>query len=167
MFRTQYELVKHGIYCSRSKTVIDNHPEVKDGQDIWQTDDANVQTLAPSALVPMLVKAIQEQQAIIESLTTRITALEGRIDMSEAVERTAEEKAQMYSAMLGSVSVITNCLDDDNEFCNDMTKAEKKERVMRSSGYLSMGVALDDWGSEDMSSVNAAIKAAEDYDPDA
>ena len=85
----------------------------------------------------------------------------------EAVERTAEEKAQMYSAMLGSVSVITNCLDDDNEFCMDMTKAEKKERVMRSSGYLSMGVALDDWGSEDMSSINAAITAATDYDPDA
>ena len=85
----------------------------------------------------------------------------------EVVERTAEEKAQMYSAMLGSVSVITNCLDDDNEFCNDMTKAEKKEIVMRSSGYLSMGVALDDWGSEDMSSINAAITAATDYDPDA
>ena len=85
----------------------------------------------------------------------------------EVVERTAEEKAQMYSAMLGSVSVITNCLDDDNEFCNDMTKTEKKDRVMRSSGYLSMGVALDDWGSEDMSSINAAITAAEDYDPDA
>ena len=67
--------------------------------------------------------------------------------MSEAVERTAEEKAQMYSAMLGSVSVITNCLDDSNEFCNDMTKAEKKERVMRSSGYLSIGFHLSDRSS--------------------
>jgi hypothetical protein len=28
-------------------------------------------------LIPILTKAIQEQQAIIESLTTRITALEG------------------------------------------------------------------------------------------
>ena len=50
--------------------------------------------------------------------------------------READQIAQDYSAMLGSVSVITNCLDDDNEFCNDMTSAEKKERVMRSSGYL-------------------------------
>ena len=32
---------------------------------------------------------------------------------------------------------------------------------MRSSGYLSAGVALDDWGSEDMSTINAAIAAAE------
>ena len=80
--------------------------------------------------------------------------------MSE-IERTAEEKAQMYSAMLGSVSVITNALDADNEFCNDMTDEEVKERVMRSSGYLSVGLALDDWGSEDMSTINAAIAAAE------
>ena len=75
--------------------------------------------------------------------------------------RTAEEKAQMYSAMLGSVSVITNCLDASNDFGNDMTDAEKKERVMRSSGYCSAGVALADWGSEDMSTINAAISAAE------
>ena len=84
-------------------------------------------------------------------------------EAEEVVERTEEEKAQMYSAMLGSVSVITNCIDDSNDFCNDMTKEEKKERVMRSSGYLEMGVALSDWGSEDMSSINAAITAANDY----
>ena len=77
--------------------------------------------------------------------------------------RDADQIAQDYSAMLGSVSVITNCLDDDNEFCNDMTSAEKKERVMRSSGYLSFMKDLEDWGSEDMSTVTAAISAAENY----
>ena len=79
----------------------------------------------------------------------------------ETVERTAEEKAQMYSAMLGSVSVITNALDSENDFCSDMTDEEVKGRVMRSAGYLSAGVAMDDWGSEDMSTINAAITAAE------
>ena len=79
--------------------------------------------------------------------------------MSEA--RTAEDKAQMYSAMLGSVSVITNALDSENDFCSDMTAEGVKERVMRSSGYLSAGVAMSDWGSEDMSTINAAITAAE------
>tara|TARA_A100000171_G_scaffold52358_1_gene70365 strand:+ start:21317 stop:21568 length:252 start_codon:yes stop_codon:yes gene_type:complete len=81
--------------------------------------------------------------------------------MSEEVARTDEEKAQMYSAMLGSVSVITNALDSDNDFCSEMTAEEVKERVMRSAGYLSAGVAMDDWGSEDMSTINAAITAAE------
>ena len=81
--------------------------------------------------------------------------------------READQIAQDYSAMLGSVSVITNCLDDDNEFCNDMTSAEKKERVMRSSGYLSFMKDLEDWGSEDMSTITAAITAATNYDPEA
>ena len=85
--------------------------------------------------------------------------------MAESVKRSDEQKAQDYSAMLGSVSVIPNCLDDDNEFCNDMTSAEKKERVMRSSGYLSFMKDLDDWGSEDFSSIDAAISAAEAYTP--
>ena len=79
--------------------------------------------------------------------------------------RTTEEKAQMYNAMLGSVSVITNCLDADNDFCNDLTNAEKQERVLRSAGYMSAGVALDDWSSEDMSTINAAIATANAYTP--
>ena len=85
--------------------------------------------------------------------------------MSEEVARTDEEKAQMYSAMLGSVSVITNALDSDNDFCSEMTAEEVKERVMRSAGYLSAGVAMDDWGSEDMSTINTAIETAEAYTP--
>lgn len=85
--------------------------------------------------------------------------------MAESEARSDEQKAQDYSAMLGSVSVITNCLDDDNDFCNDMTDEEKKERVMRSSGYLSFMKDLDDWGSEDMSTVDTAIAAAEAYTP--
>ncbi len=83
----------------------------------------------------------------------------------EVVERTADEKAQMYSALLGSVSVITNVIDDDNDFCNDLDAVGKKERTTRSAGYLSMAVALDDWGDEDMSTVNAAISAADAYSP--
>ena len=87
--------------------------------------------------------------------------------MAEAVERTDEEKAQAFAAMTGSISVIDNCLDDNNEYCNDMTKEEKKERVMRSAGYMKYQKALDDWGSEDFTAIDAAIKKAEDYDPSA
>jgi len=83
----------------------------------------------------------------------------------EIVERTAEEKAQMYAAILGSVSVITNTLDDDNDFCSDLDAAGKKERVMRSAGYMAHAVALDDWGDEDMTAINAAIATAEAYSP--
>jgi len=76
--------------------------------------------------------------------------------------------AQDYSAMLGSVSVITEVIKThekggsatDEDFCSDMTTAEKKERVARSKGYLDTMKALDDWGSEDMAPVTSAISAA-------
>jgi len=82
--------------------------------------------------------------------------------MSDEV-RTDEEKAQMYSAMKDGANVIQSVLDADNEFYNDMTDAEKKEKVMRSAGYLEFGVALKDWGSEDFTDINSAIAAAKAY----
>ena len=83
--------------------------------------------------------------------------------MSEV--RTDEEKAQMYSAMLGSVNVITSVLDADNEFGNDLTNAEKQERILRSCDYLEHGKSFSDWGSEDFSTVDSAIAAAKAYTP--
>ena len=78
----------------------------------------------------------------------------------------AREEAQIaqdHSALLGSVSVITNVIDDNNEFCNDMTLDEKKERVARSKGYLVYMKALDDWGSESFTTIDAAISAANTF----
>ena len=83
--------------------------------------------------------------------------------MSEV--RTDEEKAQMYQAMLDGANVITSVLASDNEFYNDMTNAEKQERVLRSSGYLEYGKALGDWGSEDFSAIDSAVTAAKAYTP--
>jgi len=79
------------------------------------------------------------------------------------MSREAAQIAQDHSALLGSVSVITNVIDDDNEFCNDMTLAEKKERVARSNSYLVYMKALDDWGSESFTTIDAAISAANTF----
>jgi len=76
-----------------------------------------------------------------------------------------DQIAQDYSAMLNSVKVIESVLDANNDFYNEKTNAEKQERIQRSCGYLESMVALDDWGSEDMSTVKAAIAAANAYDP--
>ena len=84
--------------------------------------------------------------------------------MSDEV-RTDEEKAQMYSAMLGGANVITSVLDADNEYYNDMTNEEKKEKIMRSAGYLEFGVAQKDWGGEDFTDINSAVAAAKAYTP--
>ena len=82
--------------------------------------------------------------------------------------READQIAQDYSAMLGSVSVITEVIKThdkggsatSSDFCSDMTTAEKKERVARSKGYLVHMKALEDWGSENMTPVTNAINAA-------
>jgi hypothetical protein len=50
---------------------------VKDGADIWEENRDEIQNFAPSALIPMLVKALQEADDKIDALTTRIEALEG------------------------------------------------------------------------------------------
>ncbi len=83
----------------------------------------------------------------------------------EAVARTDEEKAKMYQAMLDGANVITSVLDADNEFGNDLTNEEKQEKVLRSAGYLEYGKAIDDWGSEDFSAIDAAVTAAKAYKP--
>ena len=78
----------------------------------------------------------------------------------------AREEAQIaqdHSAMLGSVSVITSVIDDDNEFCNDLDLAGKKERVARSNGYLVHMKTLEDWGSESFTTIDAAISAANTF----
>ena len=85
--------------------------------------------------------------------------------MAEA--RTDELKAQNYAAMLIGASVINTVIATHNkgsdatdaDFASDMTHDQKKARVNRSMGYLKHMVALDDWGSEDMTAVNAAITA--------
>jgi len=97
--------------------------------------------------------------------------------------REAAQIAQDHSAMLGSVSVITSVIathnkgsnasdgnEDDSDgnrivadFGHDMTHDEKKERVARSNGYLVHMKALDDWGSESFTTIDAAISAANTF----
>jgi hypothetical protein len=75
--------------------------------------------------------------------------------------RTTEELAQDYTAMGHSVDLIngiiagTQMADDD--------AADRQDCVDRNVEHLELMVAKDDWGSEDMSAVNAAITAGQGY----
>jgi hypothetical protein len=55
----------------------DDLPEGKSVGDVKEASVPDMQGIDQSKLVPLLVKAMQEQQTTIESLTARITALEG------------------------------------------------------------------------------------------
>ena len=85
--------------------------------------------------------------------------------------READQIAQDHAAMLGSVSVINSVIATHNrgsdateeDFGHDMTHDEKKERVARSNGYLVHMKALEDWGSESFTEIDAAISAANSF----
>jgi len=67
----------HGFIAQEVKTVIDSHSDVVNGHNIWAEDPDGTQQVAPSALIPMLVKAIQELSAKNDALEARIATLEG------------------------------------------------------------------------------------------
>ena len=58
----------HGFIAQEVKAVIDANSDVVNGHNIWSEDPDGTQQVAPAALVPMLVKAIQELTARIEAL---------------------------------------------------------------------------------------------------
>ena len=68
--------INHGFIAQEVKAVIDNHSEIKDGFNMWSEQgldkDGNStggrQRLGDGALVPILVKAIQELTARIKTL---------------------------------------------------------------------------------------------------
>ena len=79
----------------------------------------------------------------------------------EVVTRTEEQLAQDYSAMGDSVALITAVIAGDS-----MAEEDAEDRqgcVDRNVQHLELMVAKDDWGSEDMTAVNAAISAGNGY----
>ena len=63
----------HGFISQEVKEVIDNNPDIKEGFDMWTEDEADGrQRIGESALIPMLVKSIQELSAEVENLKDEI-----------------------------------------------------------------------------------------------
>jgi hypothetical protein len=68
---------QHGFIAQEVKEAIDNHPEIEEGFGMWKEDSFDGrQRLADGALIPLLVKAVQELSAENKALMTRIQALE-------------------------------------------------------------------------------------------
>jgi hypothetical protein len=67
----------HGFIAQEVKAAIDADSSIKDGFKLWGERPDGGQEIAEAALIPILVKAIQEQNALIEALTARVATLEG------------------------------------------------------------------------------------------
>ena len=93
------------------------------------------------------------------------------------MSRTADTIAQAHSACLDGADTINTVIathakgsdasdgsgDSVADFGHDMTHDEKKARVARSVGYLKYQKALDDWGDESFTVIDAAISAADTF----
>ena len=76
-------------------------------------------------------------------------------------DRTTEQLAQDYSAMGDSVALINAVIAGDS-----MAEEDAEDRqgcADRNVQHLELMVAKEDWGSEDMTAVNAAISAGNGY----
>ena len=80
--------------------------------------------------------------------------------MSDEV-KTAEEIAQDYTAMGHSVDLINGIIDGSQ--MADEEAADRQDCVNRNVEHLELMVAKDDWGSEDMTTINSAITAGQGY----
>ena len=79
----------------------------------------------------------------------------------EVITRTEEQLAQDYSAMGDSVALITAVIAGDSMAEDDAE--DRQDCVDRNVQHLELMVAKDDWGSEDMTAVDAAISAGNGY----
>jgi hypothetical protein len=75
--RTMNGKYNHGFIAQEVKEVIDNH-NLKDGFDMWQEDEVDGrQRVAPSAIMSVMVKAVQELSTQVDELKAEITTLKG------------------------------------------------------------------------------------------
>ena len=60
---------QHGFIAQEVKAAIDKHSDIKDGFSMWDdNDEVGQQRVGETALIPVLVKAIQELSAEVEKL---------------------------------------------------------------------------------------------------
>ena len=82
--------------------------------------------------------------------------------MTDEIEvRSAEERAQDYTAMGHSVDLINDIVAGNQD--DDMDAEERQATVDRNVEHLELMVAKDYWTNESMTAVNAAITAGNGY----
>jgi trimeric autotransporter adhesin len=67
----------HGFIAQEIKAAIDADDSIKDGFKLWDDREDGSQEVAEAALIPILVKAIQELSTQLDAALARITTLEG------------------------------------------------------------------------------------------
>ena len=62
----------HGFIAQEVKEVLDKNPDIKEGFDMWTEDEIDGrQRIGETALIPLLVKAVQELSAEVNALKAK------------------------------------------------------------------------------------------------
>jgi len=73
----EYGKTFHGFIAQECRAAIDKHrSSLADGFNLWIERDNGTQTVADGNLIPVLVRAVQELSSKIDSLESRLAALE-------------------------------------------------------------------------------------------
>ena len=75
------DYTNHGFIAQEVKTAIDANSEIKNGFDMWCTDDqadGGRQRIGDASLMPIMVKALQELSEKNDALEARLAALEAK-----------------------------------------------------------------------------------------
>jgi len=75
--------------------------------------------------------------------------------------RTAEEKAQDFTAIGHSITLITDVIAGDS--MAEEIAADRQDCVDRNTQHLELMKAKSDWGSESMTATTSAISAGNGY----
>ena len=75
---SEHGVDKHGFLAQELEATIANYSDMGDaGHEIFKQTSDGMYNAAPTALIPMLVKALQEADDKIDALVARVTTLEG------------------------------------------------------------------------------------------
>ncbi len=75
---SEHGVDKHGFLAQELESTIANYSDMGDaGHEIFKQTSDGMYNAAPTALIPMLVKALQEADDKIDALVARVTTLEG------------------------------------------------------------------------------------------
>lgn len=77
------------------------------------------------------------------------------------MSRDDSQKAQDFTAMGHSEELITDIVAGNRD--SELSASRRQEIVDTNVEHLELMVALADWGSEDMTAINAAITAGNGY----
>jgi len=68
----KFSTTNHGFIAQEVKETIDNHPEIKDGFSMWDVRETGQQEVGETAVIPILVKAVQELSMQVEELKAKL-----------------------------------------------------------------------------------------------